>query len=364
MGWLSNGLRAEEDELQAEDLDPRIHGELLHNVHHDLICQTLGFDIGTERAFGADGSVSSVARSGRSENELMRIALESLDSRAPWLDRTDAVSTHRLMILTGMNREEWNRWLAEPGPVPPSGRVGTIVRAESAVRHAAPVCLEWSIADFDEEGIELSIPTELTGGEEIPSIRLRGYIDRVDILPMDEIANEWLDQDGDESIAPLRVHGSGWRPRRLVAIRDLKTSESKAAKNRHSDGLLDELQLALYARAWEIAHPGDLVVAAGISLFSHHTEHMLELSSEYSASHDNLLLGTRTDITTSLHRFCDEPPSPRSDHFRAWLAQRLAVALRVAAGAAAGRVHATPSPGVCGYCPARNVCEVRMEAGF
>ena len=106
------------------------------------------------------------------------------------------------------------------------------------------------------------------------------------------------------------------------------------------------------------------MVAAGISLFSHHTEHMLELSSKYSASHDKLLLGTRTDITTSLHRFCDEPPSPRSDHFRAWLTQRLAVALRVAAGAAAGRVHATPSPGVCGYCPARNVCEVRMEAGF
>ena len=149
-----------------------------------------------------------------------------------------------------------------------------------------------------------------------------------------------------------------------MAIRDLKTSESKAAKDRHHDGLLDELQLALYARAWEIAHPGDLVVAAGISLFSHHTEHMLEMSTQYSTSHENLQLGTRTDITTSLHRFPDESPSPHSDHFRAWLAQRLAVALRVAAGATAGKVHPTPSPGVCGYCPVRNVCEVRMEAGF
>ena len=364
MGWLSNGLRAEEDELQAEDLDPRTHGELLHNVHHDLICQTLGFEIGIERSFGEGSSVSSVAQSGRSEDELMRIALESLDSRAPWLDRTDAVSTHRLMILTGMSRDEWNRWLTNPRPVPPSGRVGTIVRAESTVRHASPVCLEWSMADFDEKGIEISIPKEISGGEKLPPIRVRGYIDRVDILPMDESTKEWLDQEGDESVAPLRVHGSGWRPRRLVAIRDLKTSESKAAKIRHSDGLLDELQLALYARAWEIAHPGDLVVAAGISLFSHHTEHMLELSSQYSAAHRDLLLGTRTDITTSLHRFPDEPASPHSDHFRAWLTQRLAVALRVAAGAAAGRVHPTPSPGVCGYCPVRNACEVRMEAGF
>ena len=364
MGWLSNGLRAEEDELQAEDLDPRTHGELLHNVHHDLICQTLGFEIGIERSFGEGSSVSSVAQSGRSEDELMRIALESLDSRAPWLDRTDAVSTHRLMILTGMSRDEWNRWLTNPCPVPPSGRVGTIVRAESTVRHASPVCLEWSVADFDEKGIEISIPKDISGGEKLPPIRVRGYIDRVDILPMDESTKEWLDPEGDESVAPLRVHGSGWRPRRLVAIRDLKTSESKTAKIRHSDGLLDELQLALYARAWEIAHPGDLVVAAGISLFSHHTEHMLELSSQYSAAHRDLLLGTRTDITTSLHRFPDEPASPHSDHFRAWLTQRLAVALRVAAGAAAGRVHPIPSQGVCGYCPVRNACEVRMEAGF
>ena len=364
MGWLSNGLRAEEDELQAEDLDPRTHGELLHNVHHDLICQTLGFEIGIERPFGEGSSVSSVAQSGMSEDELMRIALESLDSRAPWLDRTDAVSTHRLMILTGMSRDEWNRWLTNPCPVPPSGRVGTIVRAESTVRHASPVCLEWSVADFDEKGIEISIPKDISGGEKLPPIRVRGYIDRVDILPMDESTKEWLDPEGDESVAPLRVHGSGWRPRRLVAIRDLKTSESKAAKIRHSDGLLDELQLALYARAWEIAHPGDLVVAAGISLFSHHTEHMLELSSQYSAAHRDLLLGTRTDITTSLHRFPDEPASPHSDHFRAWLTQRLAVALRVAAGAAAGRVHPIPSQGVCGYCPVRNACEVRMEAGF
>jgi len=364
MGWLSNGLRAEEDELQAEDLDPRTHGELLHNVHHDLICQTLGFEIGIERSFGEGSSVSSVAQSGMSEDELMRIALESLDSRAPWLDRTDAVSTHRLMILTGMSRDEWNRWLTNPCPVPPSGRVGTIVRAESTVRHASPVCLEWSVADFDEKGIEISIPKDISGGEKLPPIRVRGYIDRVDILPMDESTKEWLDPEGDESVAPLRVHGSGWRPRRLVAIRDLKTSESKAAKIRHSDGLLDELQLALYARAWEIAHPGDLVVAAGISLFSHHTEHMLELSSQYSAAHRDLLLGTRTDITTSLHRFPDEPASPHSDHFRAWLTQRLAVALRVAAGAAAGRVHPIPSQGVCGYCPVRNACEVRMEAGF
>jgi len=364
-GWLSRGLKAEQEELQAEDLDPRTHGELLHLVHHDMLCEILDLDIGDEREFGGNGSIRSIAQSGTDENELMRIALESLDSRAPWLDRTDAVSTHRLRLLTGMDRGAWNSWLADPRPIPPAGRVGTIVRAESRLGDAAPVCLEWSMTSHDEEGIEVSLPAELTcGGTELPTIRVRGYVDRVDILPMDEEGLVWMDADGNETVAPIRVHESGWKPRRLVAIRDLKTSESKSAKDRHSGGLLDELQLALYARAWEIAHPGDLVVAAGISLFSHNTEHMLEMSTWYSGSHAELQVGTRTDVTASLHRFADEGPSPGSDHFRAWLAQRLSVALGVAAGAASGSVHPTPSKGVCRYCPVSNTCEVRMEADY
>ena len=364
MGWLSKGLKAEQEELQAEDLDPRTHGELLHLVHHDMLCGILGIAIGEEREFEGNGSVKSVAQSGTDENELMQTALESLDSRAPWLDRSDAVSTHRLRVLTGMDREDWNSWLADPRPIPPAGRVGTIVRAESKLGDAAPVSVEWSMTSHDEDGIEISLPLELTGGMELPPIRVRGYIDRVDLLPIDEEGNVWIDNGGDENVAPIRVHDSDWKPRRLVAIRDLKTSESKSAKDRRSDGLLDELQLALYARAWEVAHPGDLVVAAGISLFSHNTEHRLEMSPQYSASHSKLQVGTRTDFTTSLHRFPDDPPSPASDPFRAWLAQRLSVALRVAAQAASGNVHPTPSKGVCSYCPVSNVCEVKMESDY
>lgn len=364
MGWLSKALKAEQEELQAEDLDPRTHGDLLHLVHHDMLCEILGFAIGEERELSGNGAIMSVARSSISENEVMRIALEALDSRAPWLDRTDAVSTHRLRILTGMDRDSWNSWLADPRPVPPTGRIGTIVRAEGRLGDASPVSLEWSMANHEENGIEITLPAEMTGKGELPPIRVRGYIDRVDLLPFDYDGDVWVDSDGDKSIAPIRVHNSGWRPRRLVAIRDLKTSESRVPKDRHSDGLLDELQLALYARAWEIAHPGDLVVATGISLFGHNTEHRLEVSSWYSASHSGLNVGTRTDHTASLHRFSDEPPSPDSDHLRAWLAQRLSVALGVAAGAASGKVHPTPSKGVCRYCSVSNACQVRMEDDF
>ena len=360
MGWLSNSLRADQDERQSEDLDPRTHGELLHLVHHDIICNALGMEIGVERKLDDAKTPLTVSSSGLSEDQMMRVALESLDSRAPWLDRTDAVSNHRLRILTGLERSEWNDWLANPADSRASGRIGTIVRAEAELSDAAPLCLEWNMSDYDEKGISISVPSELSG-ENLPPIRMRGLIDRVDALPMDETGN-WVNQDGDQSVAPLRLQGTGWTPRRLIAIRDLKTSESKTPEERHSDGLLQELQLALYARAWEIAHPGDLVVAAGISLFSHETEHMAETSSTHLDDQANI--GTRTAITAPLFRFIDEPPSPNSDHFRAWLTHRLTVALRTALGAAEGRVHPTPSEGVCAYCSVSDACDVRMEGRF
>jgi len=368
MGWLSNSLRSDQDERQSEDIDPRTHGELLHFVHHDMICKTLGMEIGIERQINEDTTPLTVSSSGFSEEEVMRVAMESLDSRAPWLDRTDAVSNHRLRVLTGLERSDWNDWLADPADILTSGRIGTIVRAEFDLSATAPLCLEWDMSEFDENGIEISIPSELAG-EELPPIRIRGLIDRVDALPSGLESETWLNQDGDDKIAPLRLHGSGWKPRRLIAIRDLKTSESKTAEERHSDGLLQELQLALYARAWEIAHPGDLVVAAGISLFSHDTEHMIEVSDRYLS--DQTKIGTTTNITAPLFRFTDETPPPDSDHFRAWLTHRLIVALRTAQGASEGNVHPTPTKvkkssnkRVCAYCPVSDVCNVAIKERF
>ena len=181
---------------------------------------------------------------------------------------------------------------------------------------------------------------------------------------MDLASETWIDDEGSDSVAPVRVTGSGWRPRRLIAIRDLKTSEESSQRNRHYMGLLEELQLAIYARAWEEAHPGDLVVAAGISVIGHKSEHFLELSSLFDSPRSGINIGTQTTITSGLHRFMDEDEKADSDHFRAWLAQRLSVAMRVASDARFGKVHATPSPKVCAYCPVREICDVRMEGSF
>ena len=364
MGWLSRELDAGREELQGEDIDSRTYGELLHNVHHDIIAKILDFPTSEERSFEGDPGLLSVGKSGLHPNEIMQIALESLDTRAPWLERSDAVSTQRLRSLTGMSRQDWSSWLADPSPIPPAGRVGSIVSAELQIADSAPISIEWMIGKEGSKNVEISVPGELSGHVDTEPIKVRGWIDRVDILPIDPSSGKWLDDDGDSSVAPIRVHGTGWRPRRIIAIRDIKTSESQLPRNRHYKGLLEELQLAVYARAWEEAHPGDLVLAAGISVFGHNSDHLLEVSSQYSESQKELNIGTRSSITSSTHRFADEDESTQSDHFRSWLAQRLSVALKVASNANSGKVHPTPSPGVCGYCPVRETCNVRMEGSF
>ena len=363
-GWLSRELDAEREELQGEDIDNRTYGELLHNVHHDIIAKTLGFETSVERTHDGGLGHLSVQRSGLDQDEIMRIALESLDSRAPWLERTDAVSTQRLRSLTGMDRQEWGSWLADPKPTPPRGRIGSIVSAELDVGDSAPLSIEWRIGKPSSDYVQLRPTPEISARGEVDPIRVRGWIDRVDLLPIDLVSETWTDDEGSDSVAPIRITGSGWRPRRLIAIRDLKTSEEPSQRNRHYTGLLEELQLAIYARAWEEAHPGDLVIAAGISVIGHKSEHFLELSSLFDSYPSGINIGTQTTITSGLHRFVGEGEKAESDHFRAWLAQRLSVAMGVASNARMGKVHPTPSPKACAYCPVREICDVRMEGSF
>jgi hypothetical protein len=355
---------AENEELIDEEIDRRTQGNLLHLVHHDILSKTLNIPMGEERETPGDNCLTSLCDSSLSESELMQMALESLDTRAPWLERTDAVSAHSLRTLTGMDRKQWGSWLAEPTPLSLSGRIGTIISAEFTCPDSSPISLEWSTDNYNPNGIEIDLPSEFTGGTQLEPIKIRGFIDRVDLLPFDEKAELWIDTEGDHSVAPIRIQGSGWKPRRIVAIRDLKTSDRASSRRRHLKGLLEELQLALYARAWEVAHPGDLVLAAGISMLSHNSEHYLEVSSGYSDNLPEIEIGTRTSVSADLHRFNDEDKSATSDHFRAWLAQRIQVSLKVALQASSGRVHPTPSPGVCAYCPVSKTCQVRAESGF
>ena len=368
-GWMTKGLRIRDEEIQSEDLDPRTQGDLLHQIHHDLICDILSMEERKERDISEALEGEAPINLSTSEippEELMKRALGSLDKLAPWLERADGVSTYRLRMLTGMPRDEWRSWLASPKDTPLGGRIGELILSELKLSDSMPIAIEWDISDGKPEGTQISLePSDTSPHQvELPPIYVNGFIDRVDLIPFDEDATVWVDQDGSEEIAPIRVSSrKDWKPRRRVIIRDLKTSEDKPA-DRNKKGLLEELQLAIYARAWEVCHPGDLVVGAGISTIGHETSHFLEASPNYFPEATNISVGEISSLTESLHRFPDESNEPTSDPFRAWLSQRLSVSLGVSKGAQEGRVHPTPSKSSCRYCPVSSICEVKTEDDY
>ena len=268
-------------------------------------------------------------------------------------------------MMTGMSIREWDEWLSDPQPVPLTGRIGRMIKAELLLENVAPIAIEWDLSLYDKEGIEISLPSHITSpnGESLDSIKLKGQIDRVDLVPFDIENNIWIDEEGSNEVAPLELYKSSWKPRRLVIIRDIKTSEKTDIKDRHFKGLLEELQLALYARSWEIANPGDLVIGAGISVLGHETSHLIEKSSNLLVS-KLTNFGTETEITKSLFRFLDEDESPESDPFRAWMASRISVALNTSDRANKGFVNPIPQENNCKYCSVSNLCDVKLEGDF
>ncbi|MDP6899552.1 MAG: PD-(D/E)XK nuclease family protein, partial [Candidatus Thalassarchaeaceae archaeon] len=169
------------------------------------------------------------------------------------------------------------------------------------------------------------------------------------------------------TIAPLDWSTSSeWVPERLIVIRDIKSIDGPKKEKRgerHRKALYDELQLALYARAWEIAHPGDLVIGVGISEIGENTEHRLEVSLPYLKLLEDNGMGKVTNFTHSTHRLPSEGPSPSSDAFRAWMQERLSTAINVATAANEGRVIATPSEETCRWCDVKQACGLAPIVG-
>ena len=86
----------------------------------------------------------------------------------------------------------------------------------------------------------------------------------------------------------------------MVVIRDLKSvtgPSPKYAGLRHTRCLFEDLQLALYARAWELLHPNDRVVGVGASEIGENTVHYVELDSALEALDETLLIGDTTKAT-------------------------------------------------------------------
>lgn len=367
-GWLSRSLRITAEESQKEDLDARTHGDLFHKIHHNLLLDILEFEEEVDR--NVDFSINSkiplnIFKSKISPEILMKKALLNLDNIAPWLNRSDAVSTNRVRMMTGMNIQDWDNWLLNPTPIAPSGRIGRMIEAELLLENVIPIALEWNLSRENSNGILISLPENITLplGDKLSDIWLRGYIDRVDLVPFDSEENIWINQEGSNEVAPLEIYNSQWTPRRLVIIRDLKTTEKTDINERHYKGVLEELQLALYARAWEVNHPGDLVIGVGISVLGHKTSHMVELSNNNFISNLSKI-GESTNITHDRFRFLNEDDTPLSDPFRAWLASRISVALNVSDRTTKGYVNPIPEKNNCKYCNVKDICDVKLEGDF
>ena len=139
-------------------------------------------------------------------------------------------------------------------------------------------------------------------------------------------------------------------------------SGSQKLEERHKKGFFEDLQLPIYARAWEIAHPGDLVVGVGISVMGYQTKHFIEKSDHFPFDKKDGF-GEETTYAKNMFRFYDEDHQSESDPFRAWMTHRLVVVSGIIGHANSGYVNPMPSR-ECRYCEIRNMCDQKQIGGF
>jgi hypothetical protein len=363
-GWLSTRLRAEGEDDEDDDVDVRTRGLLIHEVWADFICEFLGMEVEIERD---NLTPHSLGAAGIEEATLRRRILEMVDEKAPWLRHSDAIATVRRLDLVGLNLEPYEAALDEGGDATASGRFGRLLESELAANASALLAIEWPLTSGEKkEGIMLELPES---GEGVPSgIRLRGTIDRVEIIPFPELDGRFVNESGEDSECPLDLNlGESWNAQRLVVIRDLKSLEGPGkgkSGDRHLRELLEGVQLALYARAWEVTHPGDRVIGVGISEVGEESGFYIEADPEFKTHISSLGIGTVECSTQTLYRRPNEiSEPPTSNPFRAWIRHRLTAALRIGEMSENGRVIPTPSDLTCTYCSVKEVCGLAPTVG-
>ena len=170
-----------------------------------------------------------------------------------------------------------------------------------------------------------------------------------------------INEEGDNTPAPFSL--DNWTPRRLIIIRDTKSVEGPSKDKlgeKHKKAIFEDFQLALYARAWELTHPGDLVIGVGITEVGDVTNNSLEIDPEFKAHLSSLNVGDLTEFTHEMYRFPNENLPASSNPFRAWIYWKLVVALKTSNFAKNGNVHPTPGKH-CEYCSVRRICGVGLE---
>ena len=294
-----------------------------------------------------------------SDLEIWENVLSRLSELAPWLARTNAVSVHRCNDLIGCSPEEWNAWIEGSHELPIGGRLGRLLLADLSLTSAAPIASEWALEHQSEPHVEIQ---GFNDAMDVSSLKIRGRIDRVDSVVFPDEILQQLDERGlftaDADTLPLIFEGNEPPAKRFIIIRDIKTIEGPKPGQegtRHASGLFKEIQLAVYARAWEIAHPGDRVIGVGISEVGDHTQHFVEIDPSFQSFTPVLNIGSPTVYSSNHFRIPNEGVSPQSNSFRAWMSSRITAAIRARDASDLGWNHPTPGSH-CSYCSLASAC--------
>lgn len=349
-GWLESELYLSKDEIINEDLDIRIRGIALHDSFAELISSQLNFKVGEERR---DFKIKNITDNSLDLDDLMSEFIKILSNKTPWIWRKDAMAVHRRRDFIGMDLLEFEKWWEDDTPpIKPKGRIGQMLLSELKLKDSINIAFEWDLNQHNPTKIEFpEISSE--------KLLLRGWIDRVDLVPFED--GSLINEEGNNTPAPFSLEN--WIPRRLILIRDTKSVEGPSKDNlgiKHKKAIFEEPQLAIYARAWELAHPGDLVIGVGISEVGDITTNYLEIDPDYSLYLSTLEIGELTNYTHNMYRFPDESIPSESNPFRAWVYWKLLVTLKASNFATKGFVHPIPGPH-CEFCSVRRICGLGFE---
>ena len=125
---------------------------------------------------------------------------------------------------------------------------------------------------------------------------------------------------------------------------------------RHKKAIFEELQLGLYARAWELSNPGDRVIGVGVTTVGNKTIHRVEVDPEFYQLCKDLKVGKCSKLTHQHYRIPGEPKGGDSNPFRAWMRERITTAIRAVNTMKSGKNHPQPSSDLCKYCSISEAC--------
>lgn len=339
--WFERHMYIGKRDNLREDLSANVRGDIVHQVAEAvLLGHGASSNPGDEAALPLqNGNLDGI-------EQAWDIALAVLAENATWMRREDGISAHRCRDLIGVSPSEWRDWLESQTPIPIGGRIGRMLQCDFQLSDVAPIATEWELHSNEGRSVRLGIP------ESENTFLLRGRIDRVDQLLIDN------DSDSDEVI-PLDFdleHAP--QAKRLIIIRDIKSidgAKDNGNNERHLKGIFQELQLALYARSWEIANPGDRVIGVGATQVGIDTHPFLEIDPEYIEVCEQMQVGVVAGFTHEHYRMPGNSRDETSNPFRAWMRERITTALRVIENASVGNIHPEPSNS-CKYCSIIDSC--------